>query len=123
MTDNPFLKVFQVWAAMAWADGRIDDREAAAMTKLIEQAGLEDEVKAQAEAFLQQRVELDPAELAGMPQGAREGIYQAAARLALVDHNLADGEIAFLDKLGGALQLSGDAVASIEAGVGLQRPN
>ena len=123
MTDNPFLQVFQVWAAMAWADGRIDDRESQAMKTLIDQAKLEPDTRAKALAFLDERVELDLSTLSGLPLGAREGIFQAAARLALVDRNLAAGEIAFLDRLKAALQLSDAEAAAIENRVGLKRPN
>ncbi len=118
-TDNPFLQVFRVWAGMAWADGVIDPREASAMKTLINQAGLEDGVRDQALSYLSEQVELDLEAVGKLPESAREGIYQAAARLAMVDQNLASGERAFLDQLRGALSLSDERVAAIEQDVGL----
>jgi uncharacterized membrane protein YebE (DUF533 family) len=103
--ENQYLSVIRVWAAMAWADGVIADSERAAIQKLIAVAQLSDGEKATAEGFLDSKVELDTAQISGLSDQAREGIYRAAARLAMVDLELAEEESAMLERLRDGLGL------------------
>ena len=117
MAESPFLHVIRVWAAMAWADGKIADSEADALRRLIGVAELTGDERATADSFLASRVELDTEALSGLSGDAKKGVYRAACRLAAVDREIASGERAFLNKLAAGLDLGADAVAEIERGV------
>ncbi len=111
--ENQFLSVIRIWAAMAWADGVIQDEEAAAMKRLIDTAGLDDADKRTALGFLDSQVELDAGQVAGLAEPARLGIYKAAVRLAGVDKVFADEEKQFLERLRGALDIDEGKAAEI----------
>lgn len=117
MAESPFLHVIRVWAAMAWADGKIADSEADALRRLIGVAELTDAERATADGFLTARVDLDTASLAGLSVDAKKGVYRAACRLAAVDREVVSGERAFLTKLAAGLGLAADAVTEIERSV------
>ena len=117
MAESQFLSVIRVWAAMAWADGVVQDAEAQAMRRLIGAAELEDDERAAAHRFLEEKVELDTAGVAGLSEDARRGIYRAACRMAAVDREVADAERSLLDKLRGGLGLADEVARDIEAGI------
>lgn len=95
-----------MWAALAWADDVIQDSERAAILKLVSVAQLSDAERDQAKAMLETKVELETQPIAGLSQPAREGIYRAALRLAMVDLDLADEEAAMLKRLRDGLSIS-----------------
>ena len=117
MAEPQVLQVIRIWAAMAWADGKIAPAEAAALGKLIERAGLAATDRAQASEFLETRVELDTSELGALSAEARSGIYGAACRLAAVDQHLAAGERVFLDKLRDGMKIPIEVAQQVERGV------
>lgn len=117
--ENPFLQVIRVWAGLAWADGVISDQERSAMTRLVDQAGLPDADRATAMTFLDSQPELDLDGLKGGSVVMREGIYQAACRLAKVDKDVAAEERAFLVRLRKGLDLDDAAADAIEKKVKL----
>jgi uncharacterized membrane protein YebE (DUF533 family) len=117
MAESAFLQVIRVWAAMAWADGKIADAEGDALRKLIAGAELADDERATANGFLTAKVELDTSALAGLSLDARKGVYRAACRLAAVDRDVAVGERSFLARLAEGLGLDTEAVAEIERSV------
>jgi uncharacterized membrane protein YebE (DUF533 family) len=113
--DGAFLAVIRVWAAAAWADGRLVEAEAEAMRRLVAVAPVGDAARATALGYLGARVELDTAELGGLTLDQRRGIYRAAVRLARVDRVVAPEETAFLGRLREGLGLDEAAAAAIEA--------
>ena len=117
MAESPFLQVIRVWAAMAWADGKIADSEGDALRKLIGGADLSDDDRATATGYLATKVELDTSALAGLSLDARKGIYRAACRLAAVDRDVALGERSFLGRLSEGLLLDSEQVVEIERSV------
>lgn len=117
--ENPFLQVIRVWAGLAWADDVIADEEARAMRKLIDTAGLADPERAIALGYLDSKVELETAGLAGLNENARVGIYKAAARLAGVDKHFAPEERKFLDRLRDGLSIDAEIAGKIEADIAL----
>ncbi len=117
MADSPFLSVIRVWAAMAWADGAIADAEAQALRRLIAAAELTDDERAAAGRFLEQRVELDTADVSSLSEDARRGIYRAACRMAAVDRDVAASERNLLDRLRGHLGLGAEVARDIEGGI------
>jgi uncharacterized membrane protein YebE (DUF533 family) len=117
MAESQFLSVIRVWAALAWADGVIADAEAAAMKRLIKSAELTDDERKIALGWLEQKVDLETANITDLAAEARRGIYRAAARLAAVDLDIADTERAFLDRLRDGLDIGSEAAAEIEASI------
>jgi len=114
MSESQYLSVIRVWAAMAWADGVIADEERAAIKRLVGVAELSEEERATALGWLETRVDADASEISGLSDEAREGIYRAALRLAMVDLEVAPEERAYLAKLREGLSIDDAAVARIE---------
>ena len=117
MDESPYLSVIRVWAAAAWADGVIADAEAAAMKRLVAVADLSEDERNTANSWLETKVELETASMKALSEGAREGIYRAAVRLAAVDCDVAVEELAFLSRLREGLSLEPAKAQEIEAGV------
>lgn len=117
MGESQYLSVIRIWAALAWADGVIADAEAAAMRRLIDSADLTDEEREEALAWLEEKVELDTANIAGLSMDARHGIYRAAGRLAAVDLEVADEERSFLERLRTGLDIDEETARELEKGV------
>ncbi len=117
MGESQYLSVIRIWAALAWADDKIVDAEAAAMKRLVESADLTDEERQTALSWLDTKVELDTAGIAGLSSDARQGIYRAAGRLAAVDLEIADEERAFLDRLRDGLEIDEETAKELEKGV------
>lgn len=114
---SQYLSVIRIWAATAWADGVIADAEAAAMRRLIESADLTDDERSTALGWLDEKVELDTAELGELSDEARQGVYRAALRLAAVDLDVDAAERTFLDRLRDALGIDADTARSIHDSV------
>ncbi len=117
MAESQFLSVIRVWAAMAWADGTVADAESQALRRLISAAELDDEERAKAHKFLDERVDLDSVDVASLTEDARRGIYRAACRMAAVDRNVAAEERTLLTKLRGHLSIGDEVASDIEAGI------
>jgi uncharacterized membrane protein YebE (DUF533 family) len=117
MADSQLLTVIRIWAAMAWADGVIAEAEASALRRLIDNARLEGEELATAQAYLDTKTDLDEAGVEEMSSDARAGIYRAACRMAALDREVAPAERALLVKLRDALGLTLDGAREIEASV------
>lgn len=117
MAESQFLSVIRVWAAMAWADGTIADAEAQAMRRLIGAAELDDDERTHAYRFLDQRVDLDTANVEGLSEDARRGIYRAACRMAAVDRAIHEDERRLLDRLRDHLGIGSEVATDIEGGI------
>jgi len=117
MAESQFLSVIRVWAAMAWADGTVAEAESQALRRLISAAELDDDERAAASRFLEERVDLDTANVEGLSEDARRGIYRAACRMAAVDRTVATEERTLLTKLRGHLGLGDEVAGDIEAGI------
>lgn len=116
MAESHVLTVLRLWAAIAWADGKLADRERESLRRLIGIAALSADEQALAEALLTERAEL-PSGLAELTDDARRGIYRTACRIAMVDDELAEAERALLDQLRTRLELSAEAAKQIEYAV------
>lgn len=116
MAESQTLTVIRLWAAIAWADGKIADRERESLRRLIELAELSPEEMALATALMTEGAQL-PSEIAQMTEEAKRGVYRAACKIAMVDDELADAERVLLDQLRDKLQLSSDAAKQIEYAV------
>lgn len=115
--ESQYLAVIRVWAAMAWADGVIQDSEREAITKLISVAQLSDEERKTANSLLDSKVELSTDSMKGLSAPAREGIYRAALRMAMVDLDMAKEETAMLARLREGLGIDEEAASKIESAI------
>lgn len=106
MADDIFLTVIQVWAATAWADGKLADSEKHALRRLIDGAELGDDQRQAAFGFLDKPVSLADANLAGMSHESRTGIYRAACRMVIIDRDIAIEERKLLQTLREKLELA-----------------
>lgn len=113
-SESQYLAVIRVWAALAWADDVIQDSEREAILKLISVAQLSNEERDTAKAMLDSKVELETQPITGLSEPAREGIYRAALRLAMVDLDMAAEEAAMLKRLRDGLEISGEDATRIE---------
>ncbi len=113
--ESQYLAVIRVWAALAWADGVIQDSERDAITKLISVAQLSDEERAIASGVLEEKVELSTDSISGLSEPAREGIYRAALRMAMVDLDLAKEESAMLERLRDGLSIDSEKATAMQA--------
>lgn len=116
-SESQYLAVIRVWAALAWADEVIQDSERAAILKLISVAQLSDEERETAKAMLDSKVELDTQSISGLSKPAREGIYRAALRVAMVDLDMAAEEAAMLKRLREGLKISDEDASKIEESI------
>ena len=117
MAESQVLSVVRVWAAVAWADGRMVEAEAEGLRRLIRGADLTAEERKTATGFLDTRVELPDVYLKGLNPESRRGIYRAACRMAVVDHVFAHAERKLLDRLQGMLGIPLEIAQEIEADI------
>ena len=117
MAESQVLSVIRVWAAVAWADGRVVESEAEGLRRLIRSADLTAEERKSATAFLDSRVDLPDVYLKSLNPESRRGIYRAACRMALVDHVFAHAERKLLDRLQGLLGIPAEIAQEIEADI------
>lgn len=113
-TENPFLSVIRVWAALAWADDVVQDSEREAITKLVSVAKLSDADQKTAMSFLDEKIDLEMDRIANLSPAVGQGIYRAALRLAMVDLDMAEEEAAMLVRLRDGLGIDEDSAAEIE---------
>lgn len=123
MNESDALAVIRIWAALAWADGRIATAEAAVLRKLIDDAPLSPEDRKTALTWLEEHVDLDP--YAPVMQSEEDCVivYRAAVKLALVDWEVAQEELQFLRRLRRLLNLDENIARSIESDVLSQMQN
>jgi uncharacterized membrane protein YebE (DUF533 family) len=117
MADSPFLTVIRIWAATAWADGKLADAESHALRRLIDGAELDDGDREAALGFLEAPTSLDDASLGAMSLEARRGVYRAACRMAVLDKDVADSERDMLSNLRSRLGLPEDEAREIAQSV------
>jgi tellurite resistance protein len=113
--ESPYMSVLRVWLALAWADGVVAPAEAEALRRLIAVAPIQEAERATALAWLDEPVELDTSRLRKLGAESRQGVYQAAVRLARIDLNVAAQERALLDRLRVALEIDEPTAAAIES--------
>lgn len=120
--ENQYLTVVRVWAALAWADGRIAKEEAVAITRFIDgSAELSQEEKRSARSFLSKKVELDTTNIIHLNAKARRGIFSAAVRLSKLDRQVATAEVSFLKHLRLALALDDSADEDVPESGSIQK--
>ena len=109
------LRIVRLWAAAAWADGKMHPAEAAALKRLIDASDdLDGERRANALALLES-ADVNPTEVRLLPRDSREGVYRAALVIVKLDGQVTDDERAFLARLRAAIDLDAATLQRIEA--------
>ncbi len=109
------LRILRIWAAIAWADGVLHPREAAALRRLIDASDdLAEDEREEATRLLAGPSPLDPDELRRLTPVAREGVYRAALGIVRLDGRIADEERAMLGRIRAALDLDETIIRGIE---------
>jgi tellurite resistance protein len=103
-----------MWAAAAWADGKMHPKEADALRRLIEASDLDAESRKQALGLLES-ANVAPEEIRGLSRDAREGVYRAALGIVKLDGKVTDDEREFLARLRAATDLDAATLQRIEA--------
>lgn len=117
MAESQILSVIRVWAAVAWADGVLAEAEAEGLRRLIRSAELSADERDRADQLLAAPVELPETYVSNLTSEVRRGIYRAACRMAVVDHDFSPTERGVLDRLRDALAIPEDIGREIEADV------
>jgi uncharacterized tellurite resistance protein B-like protein len=117
MAESQVLTVIRMWAAVAWADGLLAEAEAEGLRRLIRTAELSDDERAAALEFLETTTTLPDSYLTNLTVEARRGVYRAACRMAIVDHEFANSEQRQLRRLRELLGIPDDIALEIEADV------
>ena len=108
------MLVVRLWAAAAWADGKIHPAEAAALERLIDASeDLDGDRRRRALALLKS-ADVDPKEVRILPAEAREGVYRAALGIIRLDGVVSDSEKQFLARLRAVIGLDEAVLARIE---------
>ena len=106
------LLIVRLWAAAAWADGKMHPAEAAALRRLIDSTDGIDKQKALA---LLDSADVDINEVKTLSAEAREGVYRAALGIVKIDGVVTDDERAFIARLRGAIDLPEATLSRIES--------
>src|SRR5262245_43057253 len=117
MAESEILSVIRIFAAVAWADGVLAEAEAEGLRRLIRHGELTAEERAEATRMLDVQVELPETYVANLTAEARRGVYRAACRMAVVDHDFSPSERKLLDRLRGVLAIPDEVGQEIEADV------
>lgn len=117
MAESSVLNVIRMWAAVAWADGVLAEPEAEGLRRLVRTADLTPDERATASRFLEAYTTLPDTYLTTLSVESRRGIYRAACRMAVVDHDFSETEKKQLKKLRELLAVPDDVAAEIEADV------
>lgn len=115
--ESQLLSVIRMWAAIAWADGVLAETEAEGLRRVIRNADLSADERAQASRLLEAQVSLPETYLTSMSPDSRRGVYRAACRMAVVDRVFSPTERASLEKLRDLLAVPADIALEIEADV------
>ncbi len=116
--ESEILLAVKVWAAAAWADGVIQDEEAQGMKAFLSVAKLNSAEVQTALGWLDEKVELDDVDIAGIPAENRMNIFSAALGVVAIDNNIDDSERQFLDRLQKALEIDEEAAAAMRKDAG-----
>jgi uncharacterized membrane protein YebE (DUF533 family) len=100
--------------AMAWADGRLDDREKQGVRGAAEVFNLPKELRAELDAALEKSPDVAGLALEELSSGERAFAYVAAAWMSGVDRLADTKERALLDRLAERLKIEGDRRTELE---------
>lgn len=117
MAESQLLSVIRMWAAVAWADGVLAESEAEGLRRLIRTADLTPEERDAAGQLLENPVSLPETFLTSLSPEARRGVYRAACRMAVVDHDFSETEKKQLARMRELLAIPEDIAHEIESDI------
>jgi len=97
--------VFLALAAVGWADGKLDPREADAIVRMALDEGLEIEEIAEIEKATTEPLDIGAIDISKMTKADRLFVYAVGSWVARVDGRVAAEELAALDELGARLHI------------------
>ena len=97
--------VFIALAAVAWADGKIDEDEADAIVRCAAEEGLEIDEIAEIEEAVRSPVDIGSIDIAKLSKADRLFVYAVGAWIARVDGQVAPEEITALNRLAAVLRI------------------
>lgn|GEM_PF-74642 len=113
MSEKPFLEAVRILAATAWADGEIDDSEAAMIRSMIDVGPLTSAEKTTATAWLHSRPPDRVAAINKLTMDARRDVYLSAVRVAAADGRTVRAERNFLSALQKKLDMPDDVAGEV----------
>ena len=119
MHNRNVLTAIEVWIAAAWADGVIQEVEAAAIKAVVGIAKLSDDERATALGWLDQKIELDDVNVSQLESDDRVNIFAAALGVVAIDEKVCGEETRFLERLQIALQLDDEVVKALRQRTGV----
>ncbi len=109
------LQIARLWAAAAWADGKVHPAEAAALRRFIEASeDLDGAGKQAAHDLLVSNPRVDLGELERLSKDAKEGVYRAALGIVRLDGSVTPDEVEWLKALRARLALDEALLQRIE---------
>ena len=113
-TQQDKLKVVKAMAAMAWSDGRIDEREAKALRALAKRMKLDAHGRSAVEGYLISRPSIQGLRFDDLDDKEREALLLVAVHFAYLDGFMAREERQVLAQFAERLGLSQEALARME---------
>ncbi len=113
-TPSEHLTAIRLLAAMAWADGEMQEPESRALKRIMSVALFKKGERELAQKCLTHPVALDLSATENFDDATREGIYRAAVRCAAADDVLHPAEAAMLGQLRDGLKLDKALAGRIE---------
>lgn len=108
------LKIARMWAAAAWADGKLHAREAEALRRFIDASDdLSADARAAALALIDAAPAVDLAEVKALSKDAREGVWRAALGIVRLDGKVTPDEEEWLGRLCAQLGLDAATIDRI----------
>jgi uncharacterized membrane protein YebE (DUF533 family) len=101
--------------AMAWADGRLDDKEKAGVTGAADVLNLSKEFRTKLDEALKKAVPFDQILLEGLSGRDKSFAYVAAVWMSGVDQDVDDKEKALLDRLATSFGFGNEHRAELDA--------
>lgn len=117
--ESEILLAVKVWAAAAWADGKIVEEEARGMKAFLSVAKLTSKEVQTALGWLENKVELDDVDVSSIPEGNRTNIFAAALGVIAIDNEVSEPEEQFLERLRTALDIDEATAASMRKDAGI----
>jgi uncharacterized membrane protein YebE (DUF533 family) len=108
------IETLALLVTMAWADGRLDDREKAGVRGAADVLNLSKELRERLDAILAKPMDLELLAFDEMPPRDHAFAYVAAAWMSGADDDVDEREEALLDKLGAILGFDGMKKAELE---------
>src|SRR5438105_14906730 len=108
ISPDACIEALAILIAMAWADGRLDDRERKGVRAAASVLNLTKELRDRLDKLLEKPMPVEELLVDSLGSRDKAFLYVAAAWLAGIDDDVDPQEQALLDKAGGLLGLSAD---------------